>query len=370
ALVLSIVLLSPIAARGQSWIALEHQPIAEPSLCMLLTDGTVICQSGPDWIKLTPDMFGSYLNGSWYQIASFPGGYSPDAYASAVLADGRVVVVGGEYNNGPFVLTNIGAIYDPVANKWTLLPTPPNIKYVGDAPAVVLANGTFLIGSKLDQNMAVLDPSTLTWSAVNETGKIDGFNSEEGWVLLPDGSVFTLDVLSAPNAERFIPSISTWVSAGPTPVDLHTPSAPIPIPVPGGPLYYPPGEIGPDLLLPNGNVFAVGANGSAAIYTPSTNSWTVGPEVPSGLNIEDGPGAVLPNGHVLFGASPGPEGFGLQYFEFDGLSLNSVPAPSHANDDATYFTSLLVLPTGQVMFVDGSTTVELYTPGSSYNSSW
>ena len=212
----------------------------------------------------------------------FPNCDSPDyADASAVLADGRLVVVGGEYNNGVFVLTNTGAIYDPLANNWTLLFMPSNIKYV-DVTVVVLANGTFLIGSKLDQNMAVLDPSTLTWSAVNETGKIDGSNSEEGWVLLPDGSVFTLDYLNAPNAERFIPSTSTWVSAGPTPsVHLHTPSAPIPIPVPGGPRNHPPGEIGPDLLLPNGNVFAVGANGSTAIYTPSTNSWTDGPEVPS-----------------------------------------------------------------------------------------
>ncbi len=370
ALVFSIVLLSPIAAPAQSWTALENQPSTGVSPCLLLTDGTAICQSGSTWVKLTPDIFGSYVNGSWSQIASFPSGYAPYAYASAVLPDGRVVVVGGEYNNGPFVLTNTGAIYDPIANTWTPLPTPPNIKYVGDAPAIVLPNGTFLIGSKLDQNMAVLDPSTLTWTAVNETGKLDGFNSEEGWVLLPDGSVFTLDVENAPNAERFIPSISAWVSAGSTPVDLHTPTTSDPIQVPGGPVYYPPGEIGPDLLLPNGTVFALGANGSTAIYTPSTNTWTVGPDIPSGLHIEDGPGAVLPNGHVLFGASPGAVGSGLQYFEFDGLSLNSVPAPSHANDDASYFTSLLVLPTGQVMFVDGSTTVELYTPGSSYNSSW
>src|ERR1019366_6202668 len=166
------------------------------------------------------------------------------------------------------------------------------------------------------------------------------------------------------------PSTSAWVSAGPTPVDLHTPTTSAPIQVPGGPIYYPPGEIGPDLLLPNGTVFAVGANGATAIYTPSTNSWTVGPDVPSGLDIEDGPGAVLPNGHVLFGASPGASGSGLQYFEFDGLSLNSVPAPSRANVDATYFTSLLLLPTGQVMFVDDSTTVEIYTPASSSNSSW
>jgi len=77
---------------------------------MLLTDGKVICQSGAAWEKLTPDLFGSYVNGSWSQIASFPSGYVPYAYASAVLADGRVVVVGGEYNEGPFALTNKGAI--------------------------------------------------------------------------------------------------------------------------------------------------------------------------------------------------------------------------------------------------------------------
>jgi hypothetical protein len=374
-LVLSVILLSigllvPLGAQAQSWTALKNQPDVGVSLCMLLTDGTVICQSGGDWVKLTPDLFGSYLNGSWSQIASFPSGYVPDAYASAVLADGRVVVIGGEYNNGVFELTNQGAIYDPVANTWTPLTPPSNIEYVGDAPAVVLANGTFLIGSKLNQNMAVLDPSTLTWTAVNETGKIDAFNSEEGWVLLPDGSVLTLDVEDAPNAERFIPATSTWVSAGPTPVDLHTPTDSGPLQVPGGPLYYPPGEIGPDLLLPNGTVFAIGGNGATAIYTPSSNSWTVGPVVPSGLNIQDGPGAVLPNGNALFGASPGAEGTGLQYFEFDGVSLNSVSAPSRAVYDATYFTSLLVLPNGQVMFVDSSTTVELYTPTGSNNASW
>jgi Bacterial Ig-like domain (group 3) len=75
---------------------------------------------------------------------------------------------------------------------------------------------------------------------------------------------------------------------------------------------------------------------------------------------------------VLFGASPGASGSGLKYFEFDGTSLTGVPAPALALSDATSFTSLLVLPSGQVMFVDGSTTVQLYTPAGSptYNPAW
>jgi len=77
-----------------------------------------MCQanSSQDWYKLTPDNTGSYVNGTWTQVASLQAGYVPDDFASAVLADGRVVITGGEYNNGVFTLTNLGAVYDPIAN--------------------------------------------------------------------------------------------------------------------------------------------------------------------------------------------------------------------------------------------------------------
>jgi hypothetical protein len=357
---------------------------------MLLTDGGVMCQAGSNWYKLTPDSSGSYLNGAWSTLASLPSGYNPDAYASVILADGRAVVEGGEYNNGSFVLSNMGAIYDPKANTWTMLAPPPStgtpnhLQCIGDAPATILADGHFLLGSKLYTDLAVLDPATLTWTLVSETGKNDTFNSEEGWTLLPDGSVFTLDVAKAPAAERFLfngAASGTWISAGSTLQDLHTPTDSSPLQAPGCPVYDPPGEMGPALLLPNGTVFAIGASGYTGIYTPppagstATGAWDIGPAMPSGLNVEDGPGALLPNGHVLFGGSPGDSGTGLEYFEFDSTnpaSLISVPAPEHASSDATYYTQLLVLPTGQVMFIDGSTTVQLYTESASttYNPSW
>ena len=380
----SITLASFILATtfvgAQTWSTLTNSPPNGVQLCMLLTDGGVMCQSGSAWYKLTPDLNGSYLNGTWTTLASLPSGYNPDAFASAVLADGRVVIVGGEYNNGNFALTNMGAVYDPIANAWTML-TPPSsggspnyFQCIGDAPATVLADGRLIIGSKLYQNLAILDPSNLSWSVVSATGKIDGFNSEEGWTLLPDGSFFTLDVKNAPSSERFLLTGSTsgvWASSGSTLQDLHTPTTSGTLNAQGCPPYNPPGEIGPTLLLPNGTVFAIGADGLTGIYTPpaagsiATGSWAIGPAMPSGLNVEDGPGAVLPSGHVLFGGSPGASGSGLKYFEFDGTNLISVPAPGSANNDATYFTSLLVLPTGQVMFVDSSNTVQLYTSASS-----
>ncbi len=340
-----------------------------------------MCYTGPGWCKLTPDLNGSYLNGTWSTLASLPSGYNPEDFASAVLADGRVVVEGGEYLGGSFALTNKGAIYDPVANTWTMLTPPtsggsPNIyQCIGDAPATVLADGRFLVGTKLNQSLTILDPTTLTWSAVSATGKIDGFNSEEGWTLLPDGSVFTLDVRNAPYSERFLLSGSTtgtWASSGTTPQDLHT-SGGGSKNAQGCPTYNPPGEVGPTLLLPNGKVFAIGADGLTGIYTPpaagstATGSWVKGPALPSGSTVADGPGVVLPSGHVLFGAS------GLKYFEFDGTNLISVPAPPKGSGDQTYRTSLLLLPTGQAMFVDGSNnTPQLYAPAASpsYQPAW
>src|SRR2546421_12584271 len=85
---------------GQTWTPLNHQPNFSASTALLLTDGTVMVHDAgaQNWWKLTPDATGSYINGTWSQLASLPAGYSPLYYASAVLRGGRVIVMGGEYN--------------------------------------------------------------------------------------------------------------------------------------------------------------------------------------------------------------------------------------------------------------------------------
>jgi len=352
-------------STAQTLQTLTHQPPTGVGMSFLLTDGTVIFQGpGTSWYKLTPDNTGSYLKGTWTQIGSLPSGYSPDAFASAVLADGRVLIEGGEYNGGPFVLTNKGAIYDPTTNVWTAVNPPTGWTTIGDSPSVVLPDGRFLLGNKVTKDMAALDPATMTWTAVPSTKKKD-FNAEEGWTLMPNGTVLTYDVKSAPHAERYIPSLSKWVNAGTTIVDLHSPTDIVGcLQYPGG-CYFPPGEVGPAILRPDGTVFATGSytNGGAgpghtAVFHPgpkltSKGIWTAGPDFPNGDNAGDSWAALLPNGNVLVAGNSG------RFYEFDGTSLNSTIAG---------YGALMMLPSGQVL-VSGNQ-VQLYNPTGTYLPAW
>ena len=351
---------------AQNLKTLATQPPDGAGVGFLLTDGSVVFQGDKsfDWFKLTPDQSGSYAKGTWSQIASLPAGYVPEDFASSVLADGRLVILGGEYINSNFVLSNLGAIYDPVANAWMSLAAPTGWDYIGDSPSVVLPDGQFLVGRKVDMLMAALDPITLRWTAMASTGKSD-FNAEEGWTLLPDGSVLTFDVKNAPNSERYIPSLAMWVTAGSTIVDLHSHTSVSGCLTYGGGCYFPPGEVGPAILRPDGTVFATGSKsiagpGHTAIYTPPAvrtdpGSWTVGPDFPNNDNAGDSFAVLLPNGHVLV------EGNSGKLYEFDGTTLT-------ANASVKPGSSLLVLPTGEVIV--GGDTVQLYTPSGKPSAAW
>jgi hypothetical protein len=351
-------------AGAQTWTPLTHQPSFRASTALLLTDGTVMVHAyeGTDWWRLTPDNTGSYVNGTWSKLASLPAGYSPLYYASAVLPDGRVVVEGGEYNftGGP-VWTALGAIYNPVNNTWTPIAPPVGWDNIGDAQSVVLPNGTLMMADPFDTRAALLNASTLTWTPVG-TGKADA-HDEEGWMLLPNGKVLTIDANNTADlthSEIFNPTTGVWSSAGSTIVKLPDTF------VDGSGSH----ELGPAVLRPDGTVFATGATPNTAIYNSSTGVWTAGPTFPNGLDICDGPAALLPNGNVLADTSPGIFNPGSQFFEFNGSTLTAVSNPPNASFDYSFEGRMLVLPTGQIFFTDGSFDVEIYTPSGTYQTGW
>ena len=89
---------APGLAQAQTMTNLLHAAPEGADITLQLPDGTVLGQSANDgshWYKLTPDINGSYQKGTWSRLADLPSGYQPYAMASAVLADGRVIIEGG-----------------------------------------------------------------------------------------------------------------------------------------------------------------------------------------------------------------------------------------------------------------------------------
>jgi len=350
------------------WFCLSK---ANGGTAFLLTDGSVMMQefkslsigvASPTWAtnrwwRLTPDSFGSYANGTWSRLAD--SSIARTYFASGVLADGRVVVCGGEYSDASGRIlndeTNSCEIYDPVANTWTPF-DPPKVsgtqdpwEEIGDAPCAVLPDGMFLLGSIDGSYMAKLDPATLTWTAASS--RPDGNSSaEESWVLMPD------DTLASPSC--LVPR-NTWVYDIPT--DTWTRGNDLLGSV-AGPDDQ---EIGPGLLLYDGRAIWIGANdnlNATALYNPLANpKWSNGPDLLSidvdgrfaKIGSHDGPVSLMVNGNLLFCAGEREPGGHWSrpawFFEFDGSAFNRTSDPPN-NDFFTYGTRLLLLPNGDVLF--------------------
>jgi hypothetical protein len=117
------------AGTASPWTPLVNPPpFGTPGTMLLESDGTVLVHDEPDnnvtggtnmWWKLTPDSNGSYIDGTWSQIASMPADYMPLYFASAILLGLNSCVL-------------------PTAHVST-------VSSCGDAASDVLDNGTFMM---------------------------------------------------------------------------------------------------------------------------------------------------------------------------------------------------------------------------------
>jgi hypothetical protein len=389
----------PVTAAG-SWTNVNANNLPNASLAnpLLLTDGTVIFANAdtPVWYKLTPDINGSYVNGTWSQIASLPvigsTQYAPQYFASAVLPDGKVIIMGGEYNNGNSpVWTNLGALYDPQADSWTPVappsPSDPNEAWyqIGDAASVVLPDGTFMLSACCADPTAnaLFNESNLSWTNIGGPTAGQDYQDEQGYELLPNDNVLTVDVWTnypkggATNAEQYVSSSQSWISAGNTTDSLVDPAA------------CGNWEIGPAVTRQNGSLVAFGGNtgcqsppqkDKTSIYHVAQNNWTAGPNIPSicgtdgatPCDLADAPAASLPTGSILFAASSGYGNTPTHFFEFTAANtIIQVPDElENAASSGAYYYNFLVLPTGQILSTDFSNIAEVYNPVGSPNASW
>ncbi|KAI9771552.1 MAG: hypothetical protein M1839_002795 [Geoglossum umbratile] len=349
------------------WKSFTRLPVGlVPDEMLLLTDGSVFVHDadGADWYQLRPDSVGDYLSGTW--SGPFSMANTREYFASGVLRDGRVFVIGGERSNDGGD-TPKAEIFDPVANPpgWSPIAKPAQFDWInGDAVSCILEDGRVLLGALIDNRTAIWDPVTDTWIEAglafgmsNVPTKVSRTN-EETWTLLPDGTVLSVEVFNSPFAEKYVPSLDRWVPASSTPSNL---------------IFSSMSEIGPAVVLPDGRLFAIGATGHTSLYksgpTPSAQgTWTKGPDTPkdtttNGFNQANGniqtaidaPCCLLPNGTVLFVAGDTVAGLWsspTRFYIFDprtnSISILSPQPPSNSN--FTWTANLLVLPTGQVLF--------------------
>jgi hypothetical protein len=374
-----------VEAAG-TWTPLAHttpniSPNGNPSVMLLLSDGTVMVENDPtggggtNWFRLTPDIHGSYVNGTWSMRA--PMKYSRAGCASAVLTNGDVFVAGGEYGTGG----PNSEVYDPVANVWTAAPVPTSLlnptnlspiwggqtyQSFGEPECEVLASGDVLIAPvavAYAHETMIYHPALNTFTAgpnLNSSSQ-----SEASWVKLPDDSILTIDP-SSTNTERYIPALNKWVTDAKVPVMVYSTN--------NGASNTAPGEIGPAFLLPDGRAFFCGSSTHNAIYTPSgsTNpgTWTVGPDFPmAGTNLQgmpDAPGVMMVNGKILC-ATGIANTFGgpVSFFEYDYVAdaFTQVNGPTgQSYSAAPYYTKFLQLPDGTVLFNAGNPQFYSYKP--------
>jgi Abnormal spindle-like microcephaly-assoc'd, ASPM-SPD-2-Hydin len=377
---------------ANNWKSLSGLPGGlTPDTMLLLSDASVLVHNsgGADWWRLKPDGAGKYESSSW--TGPFNMANTRQFFASGVLKDGRVFALGGEYSNAGTGAgdTPLGEIFDPLTESWSAMSKPSAFDAIqGDASACILADGRVLCGALSTNLTAVWDPVLDTWTVAGTAfGTVpqtrDGGSDEETWTLLADGTVLTVDISSPPNAQKYDPATDTWLTADAAPAALNeqlalislidttvTPHVSVNI-----------GEIGPAVVVPDGRLFAIGATGHTALYTPPASptqpgSWADGPDLPpdtSGNNFNspngnirtaiDAPCVLLPNGKVLLVAgntvrevNNGRTEFWSNpsvLYVYDPV-INATPVPlskqpaNNATD--TWQTRFLLLPTGQVFF--------------------
>jgi hypothetical protein len=340
---------------------------------MLLSDGTVMAQSGEYWMRLSPDSHGSYTNGSWGAMAQSMLNTNRLYFGSALLPNGNVFVVGGEYSTLGYYqnLTNTSETYDPMTDTWGYNANFPAGNF-GDDPVMVLPNGNVLAGYVFGPQTYIYNPSLNTWT--NGPNKFYNDSSdEETWTRLPNGNILNYDIFTSINTgisagEVYNPNTNTW-----SPTTNSAANPPGLLSSPG--IGY---ELGPALLLPDGRVFQVGANGNTAFYDYHTNTWSAGPQIVDAgghvLGADDAAGAILPNGQVIFAADNGPSSGTFhgptELFTFDPTTNTITQIPSASlpaglvsdlNGEGSYVTRMVMLPSGQLAFSDSSSQLWLFT---------
>lgn len=191
---------------------------------------------------------------------------------------------------------------------------------------------------------------------------------EEPFSSLPNGDVLSVDVWnhtsSSDETWLYDPKANSWSLGANTSCYLSDGST---------------FELGPTVLMPNGNVITFGDNNNCNSYlNVSKGTWANAPKFPNGDDDADAPAAVLPDGNVLTQASPGVFNTPSHFFEFSvskkgKMKITQVTDTKTAPNTSSFEGNLIDLPSGQILWDNSQVSpneVAVYTSPGKPKAAW
>ncbi len=267
-------------------------------------------------------------------------------HKAALLADGKVLVMGGW--TGSYSSTTIASaeVYDPVTGTWSATGAMNFAR--SSHTAVVLTDGRVLVagGSSTTTDAEVYEPSSGTWSTVDGVANLgSGLTA----TLLLDGKVLFIGSNNNNTGYLFDPAAGTWTATGPLTYSRSSHTA---------------------TLLPDGRVLVAGGSSyygdpsrNVEVYTPETNTWRATGLM--GVARYSHTATLLPNGRVLVTGGSGnyystdPSRTAEVYDTVTGTWSPIAQMPSsHSNHSAT------LLPDGRVLVYGSAGNTDIYNPST------
>jgi N-acetylneuraminic acid mutarotase len=207
--------------------------------------------------------------GTWAPTGSMA--TARESHTATVLADGRVLVAGGNSGGSFATIFSSAEIYNPASGTWA--PTGSMTHVRSGHTATLLNDGRVLVAGGSDglplASAEIYDPASDTWAA---TGSLSIARAGHTATLLGDGRVLVVGGVAnssatstQASAEIFNPASGTWAPTGSmaTKRSSHTATG-----------------LADGLVLVTGGLTPVDTNGNIAltasteIYNPATGSWT------------------------------------------------------------------------------------------------
>jgi len=329
------------------WTTLASEPVARLYFAsQIMPDGRLFVAGGeysgpalqPNWSN-TGEIYDPLAN-TWTPIAPYPNQPHCPAlnYVSGNTTSGITQITGiYPYTTGLF--TGEGVFGFGIPNPATIVsvdsPTQITISApatqttaanfialsssyqltgcLGDDPSTLLSSRKILVGDLINSNTYIYDAALNAWSP-SGTKVYPDSSDEEGWARISDGTIITYDLFHSIHtngsyAEKYHPKTGMWTGISPSDGTANGTIPQLSSRNVGE-------ELGPLLRLQDGRILAIGATQHTALYNPATNTWAAGPDIsgtlngiPSPFGADDAPGAILPNGHVIFAADAGVSGF-------------------------------------------------------------